>query len=85
MHMVRMISIATHDYAGHRLHADQEFDCEAQHVSLMQKLGRARPKDDAAANATSAAQPANNYATRDMKAEGRASTARGRRTAKAAA
>lgn len=43
MEMVRMVSTSEHVYAGRRLYAGEEFDCEEQHVDLMAKLGRAKP------------------------------------------
>jgi hypothetical protein len=62
MQMVRMVVTAEHQYAGRRLHAGQEYDCEPQHVALMQQHGWARRKDEAAA-------PSQQYQTRDMAAK----------------
>lgn len=42
MQMIRMVSIQQHQYAGRRLHAGDEFDCEEQHLDLMRKMGWAR-------------------------------------------
>ena len=64
MDMVRMVTISEHVYAGHRLHAGDEFDCEKVHVDLMQKLGRARVKEDAP-------EGGQEYRTRDMTAKRR--------------
>lgn len=43
MEMIRMVSTSEHLYAGRRLYAGDEFDCEKQHVELMANLGRAKP------------------------------------------
>lgn len=44
--MVRMVSEASHVYAGRALKAGDEFDCEPQHVDLMKILKRARVQED---------------------------------------
>lgn len=69
--MVRMVTTSPHVYAGHSLAVNEEFDCEPQHVHLMQTLGRARPKADEAADRSP------QYRTRDLTASG----TRGRRKA----
>lgn len=38
-----MVSTAVHQYRGHRLRLDEEYDCEPKHVALMIKLGWAKP------------------------------------------
>ena len=43
MEMVKMITTAEHQYAGKRLYAGDEFDCEDQHIELMAKMGWAKP------------------------------------------
>lgn len=43
MEMVRMVTTATHAYAGHRLQPGEEYDCEPQHVPVMLKLGWSKP------------------------------------------
>ena len=42
---VRMTAQAEHQYAGRRLRAGDEYDCEEQHVELMRKLGWASPSE----------------------------------------
>lgn len=59
-----MVVTAEHRYAGHRLHAGQEYDCEKQHVELMQKLGWAKPVEEPGERSAS-------YNTRVMTARGR--------------
>jgi hypothetical protein len=60
MDMVRMVATAKHDYAGRHLVEGDEFDCEPQHVIVMETLGRGKKKADGKAR--------NNYATRQMTA-----------------
>jgi hypothetical protein len=43
MEMIKMVTTAEHQYAGRRLYAGDEFDCEEQHIELMAKMGWAKP------------------------------------------
>lgn len=76
--MVRMVVTAEHQYAGHRLPVGKEYDCEEQHVSLMQRMGWARPVAEAdtvyESRAVTAEGPEprakrGRYSRRDMRAE----------------
>lgn len=41
--MIKMVTTAEHQYAGRRLYAGDEFDCEERHIELMAKMGWAKP------------------------------------------
>lgn len=58
MQMVRMVTTSGHVYAGRSLSEGDEFDCEPQHVNLMEILSRAKKKE-----------AAQSYVTREMTAE----------------
>lgn len=60
---VLMIATAEHQYAGRRLRPDEQYECEPQHVSLMERLGWARP--------AASADPALTYQTRALTANTR--------------
>lgn len=45
MQMVRMVTTAEHQYAGRRLRAGDEYDCESIHVPLMKQHGWSRPQE----------------------------------------
>ena len=45
LNFVRMVATAEHQYAGRRLYAGDEYDCEPQHVPVMLRLGWAAPQD----------------------------------------
>lgn len=62
MPMVKMITQSDHVYAGRALRAGDEFDCEPQHVHVMETLGRAR---------VAKGEVPNTYQTRDMSAAGK--------------
>ena len=48
LNSVRMVATAEHQYAGRRLYAGDEYDCEPQHVSVMRRLGWAAPVNNKA-------------------------------------
>lgn len=57
MEIVQMVATAKHDYAGRHLVEGDEFDCEKQHVHVMEILGRGKKKESG-----------NGYLTRQMTA-----------------
>lgn len=62
MQMVRMITTAEHQYAGRRLRAGDEYDCEEIHVPLMRKMKWSREVE------ATYSKVKRGYKRRDMKA-----------------